>query len=119
MRLSDYLFLWAFITLGMRVGKMCVICVRMYDVMTHTSFHSFQFDSIVDALSEKSQVDSKYYSNMCVLHPYPCTEGLSSSVRFHGWAAARANLSDPDNKREYEDLYSRAAAFFRKALAQA
>lgn len=37
MRLSDYLFLWAFITLGMRVEKMCVICVRMYDVMTHTS----------------------------------------------------------------------------------
>ncbi|KAF9786024.1 dienelactone hydrolase [Thelephora terrestris] len=62
-----------------------------------------EFDKIVDVLSKKSfsaKVDSKYYSNM-----------------FHGWAAARGNLSDPENKREYEDLYSRAAAFFTNALA--
>jgi hypothetical protein len=75
----------------------------------------------VDVLSKKSfsaKVDGKYYSNMCVMNFYPCTQDLSTSVRFHGWAAARGNLSDPENKREYEDLYSRAAAFFTNALAQ-
>jgi dienelactone hydrolase len=62
-----------------------------------------EFDKVVSVLSKKSyaaKVDSKYYSNM-----------------FHGWAAARGNLSDPENKREYEDLYSRASAFFKNALA--
>jgi len=61
-----------------------------------------KFDQIVKILSDKpfvSKNDSKYYSNM-----------------FHGWAAARANLSDIDNKREYEDLYSRVAAFFKQAF---
>ncbi|KAF9779185.1 dienelactone hydrolase [Thelephora terrestris] len=62
-----------------------------------------EFDKASDLLSKKpfsAKVDCKYYSNM-----------------FHGWAAARANLSDPDNKREYEDVYSRAAALFRNAFA--
>ncbi|KAH9891060.1 Alpha/Beta hydrolase protein [Cubamyces lactineus] len=34
---------------------------------------------------------------------------------FHGFAAARANLDDPENKRHYEDLYARLATFFAKA----
>jgi len=62
-----------------------------------------EFDKVVNVLSEKpfaDKVDSKYYSNM-----------------HHGWAAARGDLLDPDNKREYEDLYSRAATFFKNALA--
>jgi len=62
-----------------------------------------EFDKFVAVLSKKpfaAKVASKYYSNM-----------------FHGWAAARANLSDPENKREYEDLYSRASAFFKNAFA--
>jgi len=62
-----------------------------------------EFDKIVNVLSKKSfaaKVDSKRYSTM-----------------HHGWAAARGNLSDPDNKREYEDLYSRAATFFKNAFA--
>ncbi|KAF9650733.1 dienelactone hydrolase [Thelephora ganbajun] len=62
-----------------------------------------EFDKSVEILSKKpfaAKVRSKYYSNM-----------------FHGWAAARGDLSNPDNKREYEDLYSRAAAFFKNAFA--
>ncbi|KAI8983409.1 Alpha/Beta hydrolase protein [Trametes punicea] len=34
---------------------------------------------------------------------------------FHGFAAARANLDDPENKKHYEDLYARLATFFGKA----
>ncbi|KAI0757364.1 dienelactone hydrolase family-domain-containing protein [Daedaleopsis nitida] len=35
---------------------------------------------------------------------------------FHGFAAARANLDDPENKKHYEDLYCRLVTFFSKAL---
>ncbi|KAI0651509.1 Alpha/Beta hydrolase protein [Trametes meyenii] len=34
---------------------------------------------------------------------------------FHGFAAARANLDDPENKKHYEDLYARLLTFFSKA----
>ncbi|KAL1952263.1 hypothetical protein VTO73DRAFT_1412 [Trametes versicolor] len=34
---------------------------------------------------------------------------------FHGFAAARANLDDPENKKHYEDLYGRLIGFFSKA----
>ncbi|CAL1696172.1 unnamed protein product [Somion occarium] len=34
---------------------------------------------------------------------------------FHGFAAARANLDDPDNKAKYEDLYCTVIKFFGKA----
>jgi dienelactone hydrolase len=33
--------------------------------------------------------------------------------RHHGWAAARADLKNEENKKEYEDVYSRVAAFFK------
>ncbi|KAI1797533.1 hypothetical protein LXA43DRAFT_980911 [Ganoderma leucocontextum] len=33
---------------------------------------------------------------------------------FHGFAAARANLDDPENKKQYEDLYSRLCEFLCK-----
>ncbi|KAI0735540.1 Alpha/Beta hydrolase protein [Earliella scabrosa] len=33
---------------------------------------------------------------------------------FHGFAAARANLDDPENKKHYEDLYCRLVSFFSK-----
>jgi dienelactone hydrolase len=33
--------------------------------------------------------------------------------RHHGWAAARGDLSNEENKKEYEDVYSRVAAFFK------
>lgn len=31
----------------------------------------------------------------------------------HGWGAARANLEDPENKKQYENLYGTVAAFFQ------
>jgi len=34
--------------------------------------------------------------------------------RHHGWAAARADLDDPENKKAFEDIYARLAAFFKK-----
>ncbi|WVR07551.1 hypothetical protein IAU60_004593 [Kwoniella sp. DSM 27419] len=30
----------------------------------------------------------------------------------HGWAAARANLNDPENLKQYEDVYQRLADYF-------
>jgi dienelactone hydrolase len=33
--------------------------------------------------------------------------------RHHGWAAARGDLSNEENKKECEDVYSRVAAFFK------
>jgi len=35
----------------------------------------------------------------------------------HGWAAARGDLTDPENKAQYEDVYSRLATFFQNTLA--
>jgi hypothetical protein len=35
----------------------------------------------------------------------------------HGWAAARANLDDPENKKQYEDLYGTLAGFFQAVWA--
>lgn len=34
----------------------------------------------------------------------------------HGWAAARAKLNDPENLKEYEDVYGRLARFFNGIL---
>ena len=34
--------------------------------------------------------------------------------RHHGWAAARANLSDPENLKQYEDVYQRLADYYSK-----
>ncbi|CAE6453965.1 unnamed protein product [Rhizoctonia solani] len=43
---------------------------------------------------------------------------LYSSVH-HGFAAARARLDDPHHKAEYEDVFRRLSAFFKKHLASA
>ncbi|KAF8678379.1 Vacuolar protein sorting-associated protein 26 [Rhizoctonia solani] len=43
---------------------------------------------------------------------------LYSSVH-HGFAAARARLDDPHHKAEYEDVFRRLSAFFKKYLASA
>ncbi|KAI8916591.1 Alpha/Beta hydrolase protein [Powellomyces hirtus] len=37
----------------------------------------------------------------------------------HGWAGARANLANPDNLREFHDVYSRFGAFFKQAFRSA
>jgi dienelactone hydrolase len=61
-----------------------------------------EYNKIVQELSKKSfasQNDQKHYANM-----------------FHGWAAARGNLENQENKIEYEDVYARLAAFFHKTL---
>jgi hypothetical protein len=33
----------------------------------------------------------------------------------HGWAGARADLSNPDNLTEFGDVYGRLALFFKRA----
>lgn len=39
-----------------------------------------------------------------------------SGCRFHGWAAARADLNNEENKREFEDVYSKLGGFFSGAF---
>ncbi|RDB29046.1 putative AIM2 family protein C30D10.14 [Hypsizygus marmoreus] len=55
---------------------------------------------IVDKKPFVSKSDHKLYSNM-----------------FHGWAAARGDLKNEENKKEYEDVYSRLVDFFCKSFA--
>jgi len=60
-----------------------------------------QHDEIVRIIAKNpfaNKNDSKIWSNM-----------------FHGWAAARANLEDKENKAEFENLYSRVIKFFKNA----
>jgi len=59
-----------------------------------------EYNKILDALSKKpfaEKCDHKNYPNM-----------------FHGWAAARADLKNEDNKKAFEDVYGRLAEFFKK-----
>ena len=41
---------------------------------------------------------------------------LCHSFRHHGWAAARADLKNEENKREFEDAYNQLTAFFKNAF---
>jgi len=57
-----------------------------------------EYNKINDIISKKpfaSKSDSKIYTNM-----------------FHGFAAARANLENEENKKEFEDVYGKLVAFF-------
>lgn len=38
--------------------------------------------------------------------------------RHHGWAAARADLKDPENKKQYEDVYRRLGEYFTCAKSK-
>ncbi|KAF9015456.1 dienelactone hydrolase [Cyathus striatus] len=61
-----------------------------------------EYNAIVDILSKNayaSKNDHKSYDNM-----------------FHGWAAARGDLKDTENKKEYEDVYERLVNFFKNTL---
>jgi len=61
-----------------------------------------KYNGIVDAVSKKpfaSKNDSKNYTNM-----------------FHGWAGARGDLENEENKKEFKDVYERLANFFANAL---
>jgi len=68
----------------------------------------------------KDESKEEYEKFLAILSKKPFADKVSSkcySDMHHGWAAARANLADSENKRDYEDLYSRASAFFKNAFA--
>jgi len=61
-----------------------------------------EYDKINAIISKKpfaSKSDSKNYGNM-----------------FHGFAAARADLENKENKKEFEDVYEKLATFLNNAL---
>ncbi|KAH8120485.1 hypothetical protein DFH11DRAFT_1499585 [Phellopilus nigrolimitatus] len=61
-----------------------------------------EYDSMIEKLKQKPYADKiayKYYPNM-----------------FHGWAAARADLENEENKKEFEDVYSKLREFFAGAF---
>jgi len=62
-----------------------------------------EYNKILEIIAKKpfaAKNDHKHYSTM-----------------FHGWAAARANLDDAENKKQFEDLYSTLIKFFGNTLA--
>ncbi|KXN81106.1 hypothetical protein AN958_06060 [Leucoagaricus sp. SymC.cos] len=64
-----------------------------------------EYENILNVLSQKpfkDKNDHKNYSNM-----------------FHGWAAARADLKDEENKKAFDDVYGRLVDFFKANLTQA
>ncbi|KAG8902892.1 hypothetical protein FRC01_009436 [Tulasnella sp. 417] len=61
-----------------------------------------EYEGIVKALSDKPWSDKNAYK------VYPSVS--------HGFAAARANLTDPDGKAQFEDVYTRTAAFFKNVF---
>ncbi|KAF7437194.1 hypothetical protein PC9H_004030 [Pleurotus ostreatus] len=61
-----------------------------------------EYTKIVDILSKKpfsAQCDSKNYDYM-----------------FHGWAAARGNLKNEDNRKAYEEVYGKLVNYFQNTL---
>jgi len=61
-----------------------------------------EYNKINDIIAKKpfaSKNDSKNYENM-----------------FHGFAAARANLENEDNKKEFEDVYKKLVTYFGNTL---
>ncbi|KAG5729789.1 hypothetical protein E4T56_gene984 [Termitomyces sp. T112] len=57
-----------------------------------------EYEKILEVINKKpfaSKNDSKHYTNM-----------------FHGWAAARGDLKNAENKKEFEDVYSKLVDFF-------
>ncbi|CAE6363749.1 unnamed protein product [Rhizoctonia solani] len=62
-----------------------------------------EYEKIIKSISTKpfaSKNAYKVYSNM-----------------HHGWAAARADLDDPENKKDYEDVYGTAVTFYKDVIA--
>jgi hypothetical protein len=39
---------------------------------------------------------------------------FADQQRHHGWAAARADLNGPENRRQYDDVYQRLADYFAR-----
>ncbi|KAF7798633.1 hypothetical protein EIP86_009856 [Pleurotus ostreatoroseus] len=61
-----------------------------------------EYEKIVDIMSKK---------------PFASKNASKHFDSFHGFAAARANLDDPDNKAKYEDLYCELIKFVKSASA--
>ncbi|KDQ54839.1 hypothetical protein JAAARDRAFT_134659 [Jaapia argillacea MUCL 33604] len=62
-----------------------------------------EYNRMLEIVAKKpfaSKNDHKLYKNM-----------------FHGFAAARANLDEPENKKAFEDLYATLIKYFKNALA--
>ncbi|KZS90326.1 alpha/beta-hydrolase [Sistotremastrum niveocremeum HHB9708] len=57
-----------------------------------------EYEKVVKVISTKPFASKNAYKYYPTVH--------------HGWAAARANLSDPENLKQYEDVYSRITGFF-------
>lgn len=57
----------------------------------------------------EQEVQKKDFASQCVYKHYPDSH--------HGWAAARADLKDEGNKKNFQDVYQRLADFFNKTLA--
>jgi len=61
-----------------------------------------EFNKINEVIATKpfaAKNDSKIYANM-----------------HHGWAAARADLNNAENKKEFEDVYTKLVTFFQNTL---
>jgi dienelactone hydrolase len=57
----------------------------------------------------EEQVQKKAFAASSVYKLYPDSH--------HGWAAARADLKDETNLRDYQDVYQRLADFYNRTLA--
>lgn len=57
----------------------------------------------------EAEVQKKPFASQSVYKLYPDSH--------HGWAAARADLSDEGNLKNFQDVYQRLADFFNKTLA--
>ncbi|ELU44470.1 DLH domain-containing protein [Rhizoctonia solani AG-1 IA] len=62
-----------------------------------------EYEKIIKSISNKDFASKNAYKVYPNMH--------------HGWAAARANLDDPENKKEYEDVYGTAVTFFKGVIA--
>lgn len=60
--------------------------------------------------SEKNEYH--HYDTVYVGYGILC--GRLLTTRHHGWAAARADLNDKENLKQFEDIYKRLADFFSK-----
>ncbi|KIY67433.1 dienelactone hydrolase [Cylindrobasidium torrendii FP15055 ss-10] len=61
-----------------------------------------EYNEIVDILSKKPFADKNDHKNY--------------DNQIHGFAAARGDLKDPENLKQYEDVYGRLANFFKGAF---
>jgi len=58
-----------------------------------------EYEKLVKAISTKPFASKNAYKHYPTMH--------------HGWAAARADLNDPENKKQYEDVYGTLAGFYK------